>query len=534
MESARGRRPQRRAFVAAWWLLVVCLCGPAAAMPLELHGRWFALGDAGTAERPVDRLAATGGSFRYEAEFRIGDAGTYVLDLKNSSVVGRFHHRLFDARGALVAEALGGIQSAQPNPFFLRHGRELTLPAGRYRLSSRLDSPFFLAQPEPYLDTLAHYRQAIKPGNALVLICLGVFAGLGVYYASLALARRRFADGMYALFILGNLLYNAAALLVAAELFGSRWFYLISVPILFSNIAYVAFVMALLQIGPQSAPLLHRTGRALIALLAAFVVAAAARPNWSLELDRIGVGLFLSFGLAAGVLCAWRGDRLARWYLLANIGFFVSGFAAITLIDLDGVFTSYVEHLGLVAVTIEVLLLALVLSYQFGQLQQASRQALERAEHNLKLARTDALTGLPNRYALELALAALPAHGSLTFVDLDGLKHYNDRFGHAQGDRLLCDFATELAQRLGATATLHRLGGDEFAAVSHVGAMHEVERMVGEAVAALQDGGYETCGASFGSVCAHECADSEQLKHVADTRMYEHKRRRSVRDHQAA
>jgi diguanylate cyclase len=525
--------------MAVWAMIVACLvCSSAVAAPLEMHGQWFevaAAADVSAASRRlVDRLAPTGGVFEYKAQFEVAQAGTYVLDFKNSSVVGRFHHRVTNMQGQPVAEARGGIEEAQPNPFFLRHGRELTLTPGRYRLETRLESPFFLAQPEPYLDTLDHYRQAIKPGNALVLLCLGVFIGLGTYYATLALARRRVAEGMYAAFILGNLLYNGAALGVASDLLGVHWFYLISMPILFSNIAYVVFVMSLLQVRKHTAPLLYRTGRALIALLALFVIVGAVRPHWSLELDRIGVGLFLLFGLGVGLRFALRGDRLARLYLVANIGFFVSGFAAISLIQLQGVYTSYVEHLGLVAVTIEVLLLALVLSYQFALLQRSSRNALARAEHHLHLARTDALTGLDNRYALELALGTLPALGSLTFVDIDGLKLYNDRYGHARGDQLLRDFATELADRLDGVATLYRLGGDEFAAVSPSGTTEQVERMIAETVAVLQRAGYESCGASFGSVRVHECADSEQLKHLADTRMYEHKRRRRVRDHAAA
>jgi hypothetical protein len=70
----------------------------------------------------------------------------------------------------------------------------------------------------------------------MVLVCLGIFIGLGIYYACLALMRRRRVHALYALFILGNLLYNGAALLVWHDLFASRWFYLISAPILFSNI----------------------------------------------------------------------------------------------------------------------------------------------------------------------------------------------------------------------------------------------------------------------------------------------------------
>jgi len=188
----------------------------------------------------------------------------------------------------------------------------------------------------------------------------------------------------------------------------------------------------------------------------------------------------------------------------------------------------------MVAVTIEVVLLALVLSYQFALLHREKEQALAQAERSLRAAHTDSLTGLPNRQALEAQLAALPNHGSLTFIDLDGLKYYNDRFGHARGDELLCGFATRLSQQLGDTATLHRLGGDEFAVTSPGGDVEFVERMLGETVDSLRQEDFEFSGASFGTVRAHETHAREQLKYIADARMYQHKRRRRVRDQIAA
>jgi len=519
-----------RAWLAAW-LLCWLPCAAALASPTDLQGHWSIVLVDGS-PRAVDRISATGGRFRHESELQLTGAGVHVIDFKNSSVIARFEHRVYDASGALVATAAGGIESDEFNPFFLRHGRELNLPPGRYRVVTELESPFFLAQPEPYVDSLGDYRQSIRTGNALLLICLGIFIGLGLYYLSLGFIRRQRVHLMYALFILGNLLYNSTALLAVHDLVATGWFYLISVPILLSNLAYVVFVVDLLGIRADTAPRLHKASRVVLALLASFIAVAALRPHWSLELDRIGVGIFLLFGLTAGVIQARR-STLARLYLAANIGFFISGISAISLLDLKGVYSIYIEHIGLASVTIEVLLLALVLSYQFGLLQQEKESALLRAENNLRLACTDALTGLPNRYALELALAQLPLEGGLTFIDLDGLKRYNDTFGHDGGDQLLRAFGTGLAERLGTRATLHRLGGDEFAATSHDGAVEWVEQQLAETMAALRRAGYESSGASCGSVRAFECTHRDQLKPMADARMYENKRRRSVRDQPA-
>jgi diguanylate cyclase (GGDEF)-like protein/PAS domain S-box-containing protein len=87
-------------------------------------------------------------------------------------------------------------------------------------------------------------------------------------------------------------------------------------------------------------------------------------------------------------------------------------------------------------------------------------------------ARVDALTGLPNRLALEdrLTQAILEAgqRGSelaLLWVDLDGFKTVNDTLGHAVGDELLRTITDRMLLSIGSGDTLARIGGDEFALV---------------------------------------------------------------------
>lgn len=526
-------------FAAVLLVMVLFPAAGYAAFPAALQGQWFQINADQACHgalipsggQPVaGKIAPTGGCFVMQADIALDQGGRYVIDFKNSSVIGYFRHEIYNDSGQLLARLEGGIQNNAENPFFLRHGREIDLTPGRYRVLTLLDSPFFLAQPQPYIDTSSHYQQSIMPGNALVLMCMGVFMGLGVYYAALAVVRRRLAEGMYTLFILGNLLYNGTALLVYPQLFGMHWFYLISLPILFSNCAYIFFVMGLLEINKQSHARLYRVGVAILSVLSLFILMAWFKPNWSLELDRYGVGLFLTYGLTAGIVRARQGHPSARIYLIAIAAFFTLGTAAISQARFDAMYTLYIEHLGLGAVAVEVVLLALVLSYQFAQLHRDKEFALARVEHSTRIAYTDALTGLPNRYVLELELERLPSHGSLTFIDLDGLKHYNDQYGHERGDDLLRSFSSHLAERLNRRANLHRLGGDEFAITCHDGDLTWVENMIAEAVSRMQLAGYEFAGASSGSVHVHECPSRKELKHTADTRMYENKRRRQNRD----
>ncbi|MBD3609674.1 MAG: response regulator [Gammaproteobacteria bacterium] len=346
----------------------------------ELSGHWYHSAStpspAGPAIPPLselhksDSISLTGGEYWFIGEINITHAGRYVIDFKNTTTIGLFHHYIYNPQQALISELTGGIQSEIDNPFFLRHGREIELQAGNYRIVSKMSSPFYLAQPALFIAEIDQYRSDIKGGNALVLASLGIFLGLGFYYAVLSFYRKRWAESMYALFILGNLLYNGSSLLILPDLFGFHWFYMISAPILFSNGAYILFVMALLHIKADTHPRLYKTGNIILIVLSTFILLAYTFPNWSLELARLGVAIFLIYGLISGIARARESNTTAKLYLVALTTFFVLGGSSISKTELPGIYTYHIEHLGLLAVTIEIILLAFVLSYQFRQLQQ--------------------------------------------------------------------------------------------------------------------------------------------------------------------
>ncbi|KAA0874163.1 putative bifunctional diguanylate cyclase/phosphodiesterase [Nitrincola tapanii] len=102
-----------------------------------------------------------------------------------------------------------------------------------------------------------------------------------------------------------------------------------------------------------------------------------------------------------------------------------------------------------------------------------TRQVLEEAHNELKrLHNFDAITQLANRNLFNRTLnrqmlKAVKQHKQLAviFIDLDGFKRVNSRFGHETGDQLLRFLAQPLAEVLPEPALLARIGGDEFAAV---------------------------------------------------------------------
>jgi GGDEF domain-containing protein len=116
-----------------------------------------------------------------------------------------------------------------------------------------------------------------------------------------------------------------------------------------------------------------------------------------------------------------------------------------------GIFPSYI-----LIPTIATLFLA------FIRMTVSLRQADDLGDEKT-LARTDELTGLPNRRRLIAELDTFSrVEGALMLLDLNGFKQVNDQCGHGAGDEVLIQVAARFARVLPESALLARLGGDEF------------------------------------------------------------------------
>lgn len=150
----------------------------------------------------------------------------------------------------------------------------------------------------------------------------------------------------------------------------------------------------------------------------------------------------------------------------------------------------------------------------------------------------DALTSLPNRMLfanrLEHALERSARSGAplaVLFIDLDGFKVVNDRFGHDLGDLLLQTIAGRLQACARTGDTVARLGGDEFILLledADAGtALGAARRIAARLDAPLVLGGrLITVTASIGIACKSSPLDqAEELLKNADVAMYVAKRR---------
>ncbi|HEX2411653.1 MAG TPA: HD domain-containing phosphohydrolase [Solirubrobacteraceae bacterium] len=146
-------------------------------------------------------------------------------------------------------------------------------------------------------------------------------------------------------------------------------------------------------------------------------------------------------------------------------------------------------------------------------------------------ARTDALTGLGNRFLLMRDGAAALADDEdvephlLLLFDLDGFKNYNDSYGHPAGDALLCRLGARLAAAVGEDGTTYRMGGDEFCVLVRWAPGRDHAPVVVACRSALSE---EGDGFRVGASCGHamlpgDGADISEALRVADRRLYAEK-----------
>lgn len=164
-------------------------------------------------------------------------------------------------------------------------------------------------------------------------------------------------------------------------------------------------------------------------------------------------------------------------------------------------------------------------------------------------ARTDMLTGLPNRHEFMDRVGRIIRYTrmnptfqfAVAFLDLDNFKPINDRLGHKAGDLVLQRIAQRLKSRLKTGDVAARYGGDEFILlINDVRSPGDVMRVVERVLAAVQEpidvGMPVQVGASIGiTLSTSVYARAEDLIKDADAAMYrakaQGKNRYEISDH---
>jgi diguanylate cyclase (GGDEF)-like protein len=149
-----------------------------------------------------------------------------------------------------------------------------------------------------------------------------------------------------------------------------------------------------------------------------------------------------------------------------------------------------------------------------------------------KLARTDPLTGLPNRRAflerLGDELTRARRNGGpvcIAYLDVDNFKTLNDQQGHVEGDEFLRRISQAIKDTVRATDVAARLGGDEFAVLFTDAKRIAVEALAQRLLARVRALGDRYPGLDLGASVgmawfAEPPADAKVLLQRADSAMY--------------
>jgi diguanylate cyclase (GGDEF)-like protein len=153
------------------------------------------------------------------------------------------------------------------------------------------------------------------------------------------------------------------------------------------------------------------------------------------------------------------------------------------------------------------------------------------------MARRDELTGVGNYRALHERLAEeISRHRrrsrefALVLLDLDGFKQINEEHGHLEGDRLLAEIGTALAEELRREDSVFRQGGDEFAVIAPETGIEEAEEVASRLCARIRQRGFgndeaRPVSATVGiAMFPSDASSGEELLGRADTDLFAAKR----------
>jgi diguanylate cyclase (GGDEF)-like protein len=415
----------------------------------------------------------------------------------------------------------------------LHYGKDVTLSAGvSYDVLIRFESPYYASIPRFELVTETAYQHKVLTENVVVLTGLGALAALAVFNFFVFLLARTRSHLYYAGQMLAGFWGWAMVFHVPAELFGWHDLRLHYIPFYLAPAVGSLFCIEFLELRERQ-PRLFKLFRALVVLSLGLSPLAVFALAYAHAVATLLISAWIMLALIGGTRSLLGGFGPARFFVLAFVALLLPSLIILPgNLDLIPDLVENAEMLTLVGVVLEGILQAFALADRIRTINAERDHYSAQLVQALKVARTDVLTGIGNRFAFGQALqhhgevrrrSAGSAH-LLFVIDLDGLKLVNDHLGHARGDELIKTLADGLLALTATSGSCFRLGGDEFAIFAAADEEPRLRDGLAQLELQLREQGFELSGISYG--VAHWIVDSDdpaEMIRLADYNMYQHK-----------
>lgn len=181
------------------------------------------------------------------------------------------------------------------------------------------------------------------------------------------------------------------------------------------------------------------------------------------------------------------------------------------------------KTLSFIASILALFLLLILLTHQHRETSRRHRDLVRQAQ-------TDRLTGLHNRYYLEMQFQRYYdtfSHMAFILIDVDHFKSINDELGHLVGDEVLIELSELLRRNTRKTDTLARWGGEEFAILCPETEPSQAETLAEKLRCIVEGNNFNNVGkitCSFGISWTANQQTLRELYLIADKALYQSKR----------
>lgn len=424
-----------------------------------------------------------------------------------------------------------------PYEFLFDYGRSVKMTAGvDYWLVARVESRYFSSQPKIQVQAFAEHKRGTDVYALFIILCLGGLFFIAVYnwliYVSIGDKAFLYYGCYVACYFIGwALTFHLPAHLF--DLHGLQLHHLFFIGLPIFNILFYKHFLQL----PELSPKLWRLSLALMWLCIIALPTSIFLLSYTAIIASVLIMLWIALAMVCGNVCLLKGFHPARYFLLAFTCLLLP--AVLILpgnMGLTPDFFDNAELATLVGGTVDALLLSFALAYKIRLLSEEKERHIETLEIARKNARTDKLTGLPNRLAFDEAMASYSSSNTpiatqlcLMVVGVEGIALLIKKLGHNEVDKLICGIATAIDMSESKPYTTndlvgsYRLSDSSFALVFEASALQYMQHKINWLQSVYLGENYTDVSIHSGYSLKGDTFDPRQWLRQAEHQLYSNK-----------